>query len=136
MAFPLRLKETSPAVLMDRDGTPFVIEAESGVAIDAMNPLRGGMKIQILATGLGRVAPEWPAGSPAPETDTPRVVAKVTVRINDVELAQVEARLAPGYTGFYLIEGVLPAILDEGPAELRVDAGGNQSGPVRVYIGR
>lgn len=136
MAFPLRLKETSPAVLMDRDGTPFVLDAESGVAVDAMNPLRGGMKIQILATGLGRVSPEWPAGSPAPDTDPPRVVAKVVVRINDIELGDVEARLAPGYTGFYLIEGVLPVIMDEGPAELRVEAGGNQSGPVRVYIGQ
>lgn len=136
MAFPLRLKETAPAVLMDRDGTPFVLEAESGVAIDAMNPMRGGMTIQILATGLGRVTPDWPAGNPAPDTDTPRVVAKVSVTIDGAELADVEARLAPGYTGFYLIEGRLPAMLDAGPAELRVSAGDNQSGPVRVYIGR
>jgi uncharacterized protein (TIGR03437 family) len=136
LAFPLRLRETAPAVLMDREGTPFVLDAESGVAIDAMNPLRGGMRIQILATGLGRVTPDWPAGAPAPDTDTPRVVAKVSVRIDGVELGEIEAKLAPGYTGFYLIEATLPAMLDAGPAELRVEAGGNQSGPVRVYIGR
>jgi len=136
MAFPLRLKETAPAVLMDRDGTPFVLEAESGVTVDAMNPLRGGMTIQILATGLGRVTPDWPAGTPAPDVDTPRVAAKVSVTVDGAELADVEARLAPGYTGFYLVEGRLPAMLDAGPAELRVSAGGNQSGPVRVYIGR
>ncbi len=136
MAFPLRLKETAPAVLMDREGTPFVLDAESGVAIDAMNPLLGGMKIQILATGLGRVTPDWPAGVPAPDTDTPRVVAKVSVKIDGIELGDVEAKLAPGYTGFYLIEGRLPAMMDAGAGELRVEAGGNQSGPVRVYIGR
>jgi len=113
-----------------------VLEAESGVTVDAMNPLRGGMTIQILATGLGRVTPDWPAGTPAPDVDTPRVAAKVSVTVDGAELADVEARLAPGYTGFYLVEGRLPAMLDAGPAELRVSAGGNQSGPVRVYIGR
>jgi uncharacterized protein (TIGR03437 family) len=131
----LRLRETIGGT-DDREGTPFVLDAESGVAIDAMNPLRGGMKIQILATGLGRVTPDWPAGAPAPDTDTPRVVAKVSVRIDGAELGEIEAKLAPGYTGFYLIEATLPAMLDAGPAELRVEAGGNQSGPVRVYIGR
>jgi uncharacterized protein (TIGR03437 family) len=136
MAFPLRLKAASPAILADREGTPFVLEAGSGVAIDAMNPLRGGMTIQILATGLGRVTPEWPAGLPAPASNPPRVAAEVKVLIDGVPLEDVEARLAPGYVGFYLIEARLPAMLDAGPAELRVAAGGNASGPVRVYIER
>ena len=101
-----------------------------------MNPLRGGMAIQILATGLGRVTPEWPAGLPAPASNPPRVAAEVKVTIDGVALEEVEARLAPGYVGFYLIEARLPAMLDSGPAELRVQAGGSLSGPVRVYVER
>ena len=136
MAFPLRLKAASPAILADREGTPFVIDAGSGVAIDAMNPLRGGMTIQILATGLGRVTPEWPAGLPAPAANPPRVAAEVKVLVDGVALEDVEARLAPGYVGFYLIEARLPAMMDAGAAELRVEAGGSASGPVRVYVER
>ncbi|MBA3972879.1 MAG: hypothetical protein C0504_01520 [Candidatus Solibacter sp.] len=134
MAFPLRLKAASPAILADREGTPFVLDAGSGVAIDAMNPLRGGMTIQILATGLGRVTPEWPAGLPAPASNPPRVAAEVKVLIDGVALEDVEARLAPGYVGFYLIEARLPVMMDAGPAELRVEAGSSASGPVRVYV--
>jgi uncharacterized protein (TIGR03437 family) len=136
LSFPFKLKETSPSILMDREGTPFVLDADSGVAIDAMNPLRGGMTIQILATGLGRVTPDWPAGLPAPQDNTPKVVAKVRILLDGSALEDVEARLAPGYVGFYLIEARLPAMLDAGPAELRVEAGGNPSGPVRVYVER
>ncbi|MBE0656286.1 MAG: hypothetical protein IH602_01275 [Bryobacteraceae bacterium] len=136
LAFPLRLKAASPAILADREGTPFVLDAGSGVAIDAMNPLRGGMTIQILATGLGRVTPEWPAGLPAPASNPPRVAAEVKVLIDGVPLEDVEARLAPGYVGFYLIEARLPAMLDSGPAELRVEVGASASGPVRVYVER
>lgn len=136
LAIPLRLKAASPAILADREGTPFVLDAGSGVAVDAMNPLRGGMTIQILATGLGRVTPEWPAGLPAPASNPPSVAAEVRVMIDGVALEDVEARLAPGYVGFYLVEARLPAMLDAGPAELRVVAGGNASGPVRVYVER
>ncbi len=136
LAFPFKLRETAPSILMDREGTPFVLDAGSGVAIDAMNPLRGGMAIQILATGLGKVTPEWPEGLPAPQDNTPKVVAKVRVLLDAFALEDVEARLAPGYVGFYLIEARLPAMLDAGPAELRVEAGGNPSNPVRVYVER
>lgn len=136
LAFPLRLKAASPAILADREGTPFVLDAASGVAIDAMNPLRGGMTIQILATGLGRVTPEWPAGLPAPASNPPRAAAEVKVTISGVPLEDVEAVLAPGYVGFYLIEARLPAMLDAGPAELRVVALGSASSPVRVYVER
>ncbi len=136
LAFPFKLKQTAPSILMDREGTPFVLDADSGVAIDAMNPLRGGMTIQILATGLGKVTPDWPAGLPAPQDNTPRVAAKVRVLLDGFALDDVDARLAPGYVGFYLIEARLPAMLDAGPAEMRVEAGGNPSGPVRVYVER
>lgn len=44
------------------------------------------------------------------------------------------ATLAPGYVGFYLIEVQVPRIVDAGPAELYVEADGQVSNRVRVYL--
>jgi uncharacterized protein (TIGR03437 family) len=44
------------------------------------------------------------------------------------------ATLAPGYIGFYLIEVQLPALVNAGPAELYIDAGGRQSNRVPLYV--
>ena len=40
-----------------RDGVPLVTNAENGLVLDAAKPARPGMRLQILTTGLGRVAP-------------------------------------------------------------------------------
>jgi uncharacterized protein (TIGR03437 family) len=47
-----------------------------------------------------------------------------------------EASLAPGYIGFYLIEIQLPQVVNAGPAELYVEAEGQQSNRVRLYTER
>ena len=44
------------------------------------------------------------------------------------------AVLAPGYVGFYLIEIQLPRIVNAGPAELYIEAEGQPSNRVRLYI--
>jgi uncharacterized protein (TIGR03437 family) len=44
------------------------------------------------------------------------------------------AVLAPGYIGFYLIEIIVPKIVNYGPAELYIDVDGTSSNRVRVYI--
>jgi uncharacterized protein (TIGR03437 family) len=44
------------------------------------------------------------------------------------------AVLAPGYIGFYLIEIQLPRIVNAGPAELYIEAEGQASNRVRLYI--
>ena len=46
----------------------------------------------------------------------------------------LRATLAPGYTGFYLVEIEVPAIVNTGAAELYLDVDGRPSNPVRVYI--
>lgn len=65
------LRDASPAVFVDRDGAPMLL--------DAMTPARSDARIQILATGLGRVQPAWPTGLAAPLGSPPRVVAPVKV---------------------------------------------------------
>ncbi|MBL8174349.1 MAG: hypothetical protein JNK48_06760 [Bryobacterales bacterium] len=133
-AFGLPLAPVSPAVFTDRDGTPLLLDADSGVALDAANPARSGTRVQILATGLGRVTPSWPSGVPAPVDNPPQVEAGVTVYLDREPLNVTRATLAPGYIGFYLIEVQLPKIVNAGPAEVYVEAAGRSSNRVRLYL--
>jgi len=130
----LPLESTAPAIFVDRDGTPLIIDADSGVLLDAGTPARPGMRIQVLATGLGRVTPDWPTGVPAPLDNAPRVAAPVKVYLDRVAVNATKATLAPGYVGFYLIEFELPAIVNSGPAEVYIEAGGRPSNPTRVLV--
>lgn len=133
LSFGLALAPASPAILVDRDGTPMVLDADTGAPVELMNPARPGMTLQILMSGLGRVEPSWPAGLPAPLENPPAVTAPVRVWLGGVPLELRRATLAPGYVGFYLVEAELPALLDEGIHELSVEAGGVRSNPVRIY---
>ena len=45
-----------------------------------------------------------------------------------------QASLAPGYVGFYLIEIQIPRITNVGPVELYLEAEGQQSNRVRLYV--
>jgi uncharacterized protein (TIGR03437 family) len=130
------LKPAAPAVLVDHDGSPFVLDADSGTPIDALHPARPGGRLQILAAGLGRVDPEWPTGLAAPIQDPPRVVAPVRVLLDGQGLEQTQATLAPGYVGYYLIEARVPDFLDAGAGERWIEVGGNASNRVRVYVDR
>ena len=130
----LPLWETAPAIFVDRDGSPMLLDAASGVLLDAMNAARPGMRVQILATGLGKVEPDWPTGMPAPLEDPPRVVAPVQVFLDRMPLEVTRATLAPGYVGFYIVEVEIPAIVNYGPAELYLKAESQISNRTRVYL--
>jgi len=130
------LRSVSPAVFVESDGSPLALDADSGILLDAMTPARSGRRIQILATGLGRVNPEWPTGVAAPLNDPPKVAAEVRVYLDRTPVEVMRATLAPGYIGFYVIEVVMPLAVNEGPAELYVEAGGQQSNRVRIYTSR
>lgn len=130
----LPLESTAPAIFVDRDGTPMIIDADSGVLLDAATPARPGMRLQILATGLGRVTPDWPTGVPAPLDHAPRVAAPVKVYLDRVPVNVTKATLAPGYVGFYLIEFELPAIVNAGPAEVYLEAGARSSNRTRLTL--
>lgn len=131
---PLPLATTSPGILVDVDGTPMLRDADTGMMLDASNPAHSRTRIQIFATGLGRVNPDWPAGKPAPADDPPKVIAPVAAYLGRVPVQVTQARLAPGYAGLYLVEVELPELVNYGPADLRIEAAGHASNPVRVYI--
>jgi uncharacterized protein (TIGR03437 family) len=101
--------------------------------LDAMTPARSRGHIQILATGLGRVTPDWPTGLAAPVENPPRVAAAVTALLDGQPVEVTKAVLAP-YIGYYLIEIEVPKIVNYGPAELYISVGAQSSNHVRVYI--
>ena len=129
--YPLR--EVSPAIFVDPDGAPMILDGDTGMMLDASKPAHSGSRIQILATGLGRVDPDWPTGTPGPAADPPKVVATVRAYLDQQPIDVSRAVLAP-YIGFYLIELELPRIVNAGPAEIYIEAEGQASNHVRLYI--
>jgi uncharacterized protein (TIGR03437 family) len=128
------LQPVAPAIFTDRDGAPMLIDADSGLLLDASRPARPNMRVQILATGLGRVTPEWPAGVAAPLANPPRVNATVHVWLDREPLDLAGAALAAGYAGMYVVEMRLPSVVNAGPAELYIDADGHESNRVRIWV--
>jgi len=102
--------------------------------LDATNTAHSNARIQILATGLGRVKPQWPTGLAAPLENPPAVIAKVQAYLDRAPIDVTRATLAPGYVGLYLIELQLPALVNAGPAELYLTTDGEESNRVRVYV--
>jgi uncharacterized protein (TIGR03437 family) len=131
---PLPVAAASPAIFLDRDGSPMLLDADRGVLLEPGTAARAGSRLQILATGLGRVTPQWPSGTPAPADNTPRVVAPVRVFVDRVPVEVTRATLAPGFVGFYLVEVVLPEAVNNGPAELYIEVAGQSSGRVSVPL--
>jgi uncharacterized protein (TIGR03437 family) len=128
----LPVQPVAPAIFVGTDGTPMLYDADSGLALDARNAARSNGRIQILATGLGRVRPNWPTNQQAPLDNPPAVAAAVKVYLDGTPLQVTRATLAPGYIGFYLIEAQLPAIMNLGTSELYVTAEGQESNRVQV----
>jgi uncharacterized protein (TIGR03437 family) len=134
MQIGVPLTRTSPAVFVDEGGTPLIMDADTGLMLDGATPARSNMRLQILATGLGRVNPNWPIGLEAPLQNPPRVIAPVRVYLDREELKVTRATLAPGYVGLYLVEVQAPAVVNRGTAELYIQAGEESSNRVKIFI--
>ena len=134
LTFLVPLRSVSPAIFVDPEGTPLIMDAASGILLDASKPARANSRIQVLATGLGQVKPDWPTGLEAPLNDPPRVAATVHAYLDGSPVEVTEASLAKGLIGFYLIEIQLPRITNTGGAELYVEAEGQPSNRVRLYV--
>jgi uncharacterized protein (TIGR03437 family) len=135
LSLPLSIENVSPAIFIDsRDGTPMVLNADSGLLVDASTPVHSGGRLQILATGLGKVNPDWPAGMAGPLENPPKVAAQVRAYVNYEPVEVTRAVLAPGYVGLYLVEVQLPTAVNRGPATLRIESEGHASNAVRIWL--
>ena len=124
----------APAIFVGHDGAPMLYDADSGLLLDARNAAHSGGRIQILATGLGKVQPDWPTNLAAPLQNPPVVAATVRAYLDGAPLQVTQATLAPGNIGFYLIEAQLPAIANLGTSELYISEGGQESNRVQVVV--
>ena len=124
----------APAILVGRDNAPMLWDAETGLAIDPKNAAHPNGRIQIWATGLGKVKPDWPTGIPAPLENSPQVVASVRAYLDGVTVPVTRATLLPGFVGSYLVELQLPGITNAGTAELYITADGQESNRVTLVI--
>ena len=131
---PLNVKAASPAIFVDADGAPMIEDTASGLVVDAGTPLQAGSVIGVLATGLGRVSPEWPTGVAAPVDSPPAVVAPVTAFLDGTPIRVIRATLAPTFVGNYLVELEIPLIVNRGANELRIVVNGEESNRVRLYL--
>jgi uncharacterized protein (TIGR03437 family) len=134
MTMPVQLESASPGIFVDReDGSPILLDGDTGVMLDAMNTAHARGRVQILATGLGLTNPNWPTGLAAPADNPPQVAATVKAYLDREPVEVTRAVLAP-YIGFYMVEIEVPKIVNYGPAELYIEVGGKASNRVRVYI--
>jgi uncharacterized protein (TIGR03437 family) len=124
----------SPAILVGPDSAPMLWDADSGLPLDVRSPAHSNGRLQIWATGLGKVNPQWPTGMPAPMEDPPAVAAQVRVYLDRTPVQVTRATLLPGYIGFYLIEVQLPAITNAGTSELFISADGQESNRVQLVL--
>jgi uncharacterized protein (TIGR03437 family) len=131
--FPaIPLQAVAPAIF-EVDGEP-ILQDERGLMLNGGNPAHSHTRIQIMAVGLGRVRPDWPAGQPTPADNVPQVVAPVTAYLDRQPIEVLRAVLWSGLTGVYLVEIEVPATLQYGMAELFIQVAGQESNRVRVYI--
>ena len=131
LSFPIA--PLAPAIFVD-EGEPLVVDAGSGRLLDLTRPGRPGMRVLILAAGLGAVDPVWPTGLAAPLENAPTVVAPVRAYLDGAPLEVLNATLAGGYVGAYWVEAELPISFQGGSGSLVIEAGGGRSNAVGLLL--
>jgi uncharacterized protein (TIGR03437 family) len=92
---------------MQGTGQGVIVKADRKTLAEPGTPAKRGETVTISATGLGQVTPEVKAGELAPEA-APQTVNPVAVTIGGLEAEVVFAGLAPGTTGLYQVQVVVP----------------------------
>jgi uncharacterized protein (TIGR03437 family) len=133
-SLPLTVREASPAIFVNDDGAPLILDSASGLVVDQKASIHAGMSIQVMATGLGKVTPDWPTGVPAPLDAPPAVRGSVSAFLDGAAVRVTRATLAPGYVGYYLVELQIPEIVNKGVSELRLVMNGEESNRVKLYL--
>jgi uncharacterized protein (TIGR03437 family) len=129
----LPIQSVSPAILLGAGSAPMLYDADTNLPLDLRNAAHSNGRVAVLATGLGRVHPDWPTGVPAPE-NAPAVAAPVQAYLDGTPLQVTRATLAPGHVGFYLVELQLPQITNAGMSELHLGVDGRESNRVQLWI--
>jgi uncharacterized protein (TIGR03437 family) len=124
---------TNPGIFSYDDGSgQGAILNQDGTRNGAGNPASRGQIVQIFATGEGQTSPAGVDGALAtqPAGQIPAPVAKVSVTIGGVTVAQIEyaGTVPTGVAGAFQIDATVPANVVPGPAvPIVLTVGGNSS---------
>ena len=102
---------------------------------DAANPVAAGDVIIIYCAGLGRVDPPVEAGLAAPPQPLSQTVLPVTLRIGGVQANVFFAGLAPGFSGLYQINAIVPTVPATGDTvPVVIEVAGQQSPELTMAV--
>lgn len=110
-------------------------ESEDSQLADPNHPARAGEQLTLWCTGLGLVNSSIVAGEAAPK-DTPATTrAAVQVTIQGLTATVESAMLAPGLTGVYLVNTVVPdGLIPDASAAVVVTVDGQASPAVTIAV--
>jgi uncharacterized protein (TIGR03437 family) len=98
-------------------------------------PASAGDVLVIYCTGLGPVDQRVEAGAAAPSDPLARTVNAVSVTVAGRPLQVLFAGLAPGYTGLYQVNALMPADIPPAPdAPLVLTVADQSSAPVTLAV--
>jgi len=104
----------------------------SQVLAGPATPARPGETVIIYCNGLGATTPGVTAGEAAPFSPLAVTSSPVRVTMGGVDAAIAFAGLAPGFTGLYQINAVVPAGLPSGTVPLVLTVSGQESQPTQI----
>jgi adhesin/invasin len=93
-----------------------------------------GDVLVIYCTGLGAVDQRVDAGTAAPSEPLARTVNPVTATLAGRQLQVLFAGLAPGFTGLYQVNAMMPEGIAQGDAPLVLTVSEQSSAPVTVAV--
>lgn len=135
---PIPVAAAEPAVFtrdLTGTGQGLVFDAHFQL-VDSSHPAAQGDVIILYTAGLGDVAAKIEAGSPAPVDSLIPTTNPIKVMIGDVEAPQVLfAGLAPGFTGLYQVNVVIPQGVEPGDSVPVVISAADRPGhPVTIAV--
>jgi uncharacterized protein (TIGR03437 family) len=134
----INLAAASPAIFtqdQSGQGQGTIVDANNQAIADSSMPAAAGDTLVVYCTGLGAVNPPVPAGQPASTTVLSRTVNPVTATIGGLSATVNFAGLAPGFTGLYQVNVVVPQGVQTGnQVPIVLSVSGQQSPPVTIAV--
>ena len=132
----LTIAAAAPGIFTDstRPGQG-IIFGPSGSLADSAHPVKAGDVVVIYCTGLGKVSPAVPTGSPAPLLPLSNVISQTSVNIGGIAVAPMFAGLTPSFVGLYQVNvGIPPGVTPGDQVPVFLTAAGQPSLPVTIAV--
>jgi minor extracellular serine protease Vpr len=107
---------------------------ESNRVVTSGNPVVRGHVAQLFVNALGPVSNTPATGSPAPASPLASAVTTPSVTIGGQPAVVQFSGLAPGFSGLYQVNVVVPQNIGTGPQAVVISSGGLSSPPVNISV--